>query len=123
MAADLAAAVRPRYHVAGGEQVFFARPPYLNKDLGAGEKALSCLDLLALLFPLDAQQHRGAMIGVACPHRGCLPITVTQRAGWEVLEVQSHLDAVHPRLPRSLQTAAVSNRGSTPQLRRQGTGG
>ena len=99
MAADLAAAVRPRYHVAGGEQVFFARPPYLNKDLGAGEEALSCLDLLAPILSIDAQQHRGAMIGLAYSHRGCFPITVKQRAAWEVLEGQSHRDAVHPRRP------------------------
>ena len=48
VAADVAAAVRPRYHVAGGEQAFFARPPYLNKDLGAGEKA--CLFWILTLY-------------------------------------------------------------------------
>ena len=35
--ADLALKVRPRYHIAGGKGAFFARVPYLNKDLGAGE--------------------------------------------------------------------------------------
>lgn len=34
--ASLATKVRPRYHVCGGKDVFYARPPYLNKDLGAG---------------------------------------------------------------------------------------
>ena len=35
--ADLALRVRPRYHFAGGLGVHYARPPYLNKDLGTGE--------------------------------------------------------------------------------------
>ena len=34
--ANLATKVRPRYHVCGGKDAFYARPPYLNKDLGAG---------------------------------------------------------------------------------------
>ena len=34
--AELALKVRPRYLVASGP-VFFARLPYLNKDLGAGK--------------------------------------------------------------------------------------
>ena len=34
--AALATKVRPRYHISGGRDVFYARPPYLNKDLGAG---------------------------------------------------------------------------------------
>jgi hypothetical protein len=34
--AELATKVRPRYHVAAGEAAFYARPPYLNSDLGAG---------------------------------------------------------------------------------------
>ncbi|CAL8469438.1 g8979 [Coccomyxa elongata] len=34
--ASLATKVRPRYHISGGKDVFYARPPYLNKDLGAG---------------------------------------------------------------------------------------
>ena len=32
----VATKVRPRYHVCGGRDVFYARQPYLNKDLGAG---------------------------------------------------------------------------------------
>ena len=38
---QLATKVRPRYHVSGGRNVFYARQPYLNKDLGAG--AETCL--------------------------------------------------------------------------------
>ncbi|KAI8475170.1 MAG: CwfJ C-terminus 1-domain-containing protein-like protein [Monoraphidium minutum] len=38
-AADLAVLARPRYHVAGGQGVFYARPPYANPDLGAGPRA------------------------------------------------------------------------------------
>lgn len=36
VAANLATKVRPRYHISGGRDTFYARPPYLNKDLGAG---------------------------------------------------------------------------------------
>jgi hypothetical protein len=38
-AAQAAIAARPRYHVAAGRDVFFSRPPYLNRDLGAGVRA------------------------------------------------------------------------------------
>lgn len=34
--AELAALARPRYHFAGSKNTFYARPPYLNADLGAG---------------------------------------------------------------------------------------
>jgi hypothetical protein len=37
--ADLAVLARPRYHVAGGQGVFYARLPYTNPDLGAGPRA------------------------------------------------------------------------------------
>lgn len=43
--ADLALAARPRYHIAGGKGVFFARPPYLNADLGAGAHATRFISL------------------------------------------------------------------------------
>lgn len=33
---QLALKVRPRYHLSSGRDVFYTRPPYLNKDLGAG---------------------------------------------------------------------------------------
>lgn len=36
MCAEVALACRPRYHVATGKGTFWARPPYLNADLGAG---------------------------------------------------------------------------------------
>ena len=45
MAAELALAVRPRYHVAGGKQVFYARSPYLNSDLGAGSHVTRFISL------------------------------------------------------------------------------
>ena len=34
--AELATLARPRYHFAGTKNTFYARPPYLNADLGAG---------------------------------------------------------------------------------------
>ncbi|PSC76403.1 Zinc finger CCCH domain-containing 64 [Micractinium conductrix] len=34
--AEVAMACRPRYHIAAGKHAFYARPPYINKDLGAG---------------------------------------------------------------------------------------
>jgi hypothetical protein len=37
--ADLALLARPRYHVAGGQGVFYQRAPYTNPDLGAGPRA------------------------------------------------------------------------------------
>ncbi len=36
---ELAVAVRPRYHIASGEHLFYTRAPYLNPDLGAGTLA------------------------------------------------------------------------------------
>ncbi|KAL4423189.1 hypothetical protein ABPG77_000322 [Micractinium sp. CCAP 211/92] len=36
MCAEVALACRPRYHIAAGKRAFYARTPYLNKDLGAG---------------------------------------------------------------------------------------
>lgn len=53
--AELATKVRPRYHVAGGEAVFYARPPYLNRDLGAGERN-PLPDLLAHKHRLASKQ-------------------------------------------------------------------
>ncbi|KAL0053002.1 hypothetical protein WJX82_011315 [Trebouxia sp. C0006] len=34
--AELAGLARPRYHFAGTKNIFYARPPYMNTDLGAG---------------------------------------------------------------------------------------
>eukprot|EP00873_Tetraselmis_striata_P042256 jgi/Tetstr1/462520/TSEL_007509.t1 len=33
---DTAALIRPRYHVASGEGIYYARPPYQNPDRGVG---------------------------------------------------------------------------------------
>ena len=44
----LATKVRPRYHICGGKDLFYARQPYLNKDLGAG-CYLSQLVLVAII--------------------------------------------------------------------------
>ena len=46
----LATKVRPRYHICGGKDVFYARQPYLNKDLGAG-------GYLSGLVLLTSQSH------------------------------------------------------------------
>ena len=60
--AEVATRVRPRYHVAGGhEAVFYARPPYLNKDLGAGET----LPAVWICRHLE----RGRSHGVCCSER------------------------------------------------------
>lgn len=42
---EIAQAARPRYHLAGGKGVFFARAPYSNKDLGAGPLATRFIGL------------------------------------------------------------------------------
>uniref|UniRef100_A0A383W3L9 RRM domain-containing protein n=1 Tax=Tetradesmus obliquus TaxID=3088 RepID=A0A383W3L9_TETOB len=39
VAADVALTARPRYHIAGGQALFYARQPYSNPDLGAGPRA------------------------------------------------------------------------------------
>lgn len=39
VAADVALTARPRYHIAGGQALFYARIPYSNPDLGAGQRA------------------------------------------------------------------------------------
>lgn len=36
MCSEVALAARPRYHIAAGKDHFWARPPYINADLGAG---------------------------------------------------------------------------------------
>lgn len=43
--AELAHLARPRYHFAGGAPVHLARPPYLNKDLGAGPRVTRFISL------------------------------------------------------------------------------
>eukprot|EP00208_Stichococcus_sp_RCC1054_P002085 CAMPEP_0206146064 /NCGR_PEP_ID=MMETSP1473-20131121/29358_1 /ASSEMBLY_ACC=CAM_ASM_001109 /TAXON_ID=1461547 /ORGANISM="Stichococcus sp, Strain RCC1054" /LENGTH=638 /DNA_ID=CAMNT_0053542501 /DNA_START=442 /DNA_END=2358 /DNA_ORIENTATION=+ len=44
----IAVAIRPRYHVCGGRGVFWARLPYMNKDLGAGSHATRFIALAAV---------------------------------------------------------------------------
>jgi hypothetical protein len=44
---DLAKAVRPRYHIAGCSPAFYARPPYLNPDLGLGSHVTRFVSLAA----------------------------------------------------------------------------
>lgn len=43
--AELAQLARPRYHIAGGQSVFFTRLPYANPDLGAGPRATRFVSL------------------------------------------------------------------------------
>ena len=52
MVSQLATKVRPRYHVCGGRDVFYARQPYLNKDLGAGMPSPPPATLVAALSML-----------------------------------------------------------------------
>ena len=63
----LATKVRPRYHICGGKDIFYARQPYLNKDLGAGGY-LPQLILLTLHLSLLSQ---GVPAGV-CPLSLCM---------------------------------------------------
>ena len=49
--ASLATKVRPRYHVCGGKDVFYARPPYLNKDLGAGGPPSQICKSVTIMVP------------------------------------------------------------------------
>lgn len=46
--AELAALCRPRYHFAGSRNVFYARPPYMNPDLGAGAHATRFIGLASV---------------------------------------------------------------------------
>lgn len=43
--AELAQLARPRYHIAGGQSIFFTRLPYANPDLGAGPRATRFIGL------------------------------------------------------------------------------
>jgi hypothetical protein len=55
--AALADAVRPRYHVAGGGGSFFARPPYVNPDRGAGPSVTRFLALAPAAAPATKWLH------------------------------------------------------------------
>ncbi|KAL0037433.1 hypothetical protein WJX79_008053 [Trebouxia sp. C0005] len=62
--AELAALARPRYHFAGTKNIFYARPPYLNTDLGAGAHVTRFIGLASVgnvakqNKSLRAQPHR-----------------------------------------------------------------
>ena len=43
--AELSQLARPRYHVAGGQGLFYTRLPYANPDLGAGPRATRFISL------------------------------------------------------------------------------
>lgn len=45
VAADIAATARPRYHIAGGQGLFYTRIPYANPDIGAGQRATRFVSL------------------------------------------------------------------------------
>ncbi|CAK0784495.1 hypothetical protein CVIRNUC_007699 [Coccomyxa viridis] len=51
----LATKVRPRYHICGGKDVFYARQPYLNKDLGAGGHVTRFIALASVGNPAKAK--------------------------------------------------------------------
>ncbi|KAK9851345.1 hypothetical protein WJX84_006139 [Apatococcus fuscideae] len=85
--ADLLLEVRPRYHIAGGRQVFWTRQPYQNQDLGAGahvtrfislaevgnEKKQKSLHALGLVPARDmdiATLHQQPDGTTACPFTG-----------------------------------------------------
>ena len=78
MVSKLATKVRPRYHVCGGRDVFYARQPYLNKDLGAGVRYPPA----ALMTAQAALLHIHAVPSVClqvCRHREhSAPSSVTQ---------------------------------------------
>lgn len=42
---ELLQLARPRYHVVGGQDMHWARPPYVNKDLGAGPRTTRFISL------------------------------------------------------------------------------
>ena len=46
--AELAELCRPRYHFAGTKNIFYARPPYMNPDLGAGGLATRFIGLASV---------------------------------------------------------------------------
>ena len=48
MGITLSSCLRCRYHFSGGKGVFWARPPYMNKDLGAGPHATRFVGLAAV---------------------------------------------------------------------------
>ncbi|KXZ54774.1 hypothetical protein GPECTOR_4g844 [Gonium pectorale] len=53
--ADLVALARPRYHIAGGEALHYARPPFSHRDLGAGIRVTRFVGLAPLGHPSKAK--------------------------------------------------------------------
>ena len=60
VAALAADCVRPRYHVAGGGGGFWARPPYVNRDLGAGETVTRFVSLAPVVAAAAAAPSSAA---------------------------------------------------------------
>lgn len=58
--AELAQLARPRYHIAGGQSIFFTRLPYTNPDLGAGTRATRFVSLGSVLPRLKQAGARAA---------------------------------------------------------------
>ncbi|KAG2490789.1 hypothetical protein HYH03_010711 [Edaphochlamys debaryana] len=53
--AELVALARPRYHIAGGEALHCARPPFSHKDLGAGIRVTRFVGLAPMAHPGKAK--------------------------------------------------------------------
>lgn len=68
--ADLAQLARPRYHVAGGQSIFFTRVPYANPDLGAGPRATRFISLGSVIPRLRHSGGRGAAAAAAAGQQG-----------------------------------------------------
>jgi hypothetical protein len=58
--AELAQLARPRYHIAGGQSIFFTRLPYTNPDLGAGTRATRFVSLGSVIPRLKQAGVRAA---------------------------------------------------------------
>lgn len=74
VATELAITARPRYHVAGGQGLFYARPPYANPDLGAGQRPTRFVGLGSVTgaapYPATAPGGGGAGLGRAAAGSG-----------------------------------------------------
>ncbi|KAG2442256.1 hypothetical protein HYH02_009740 [Chlamydomonas schloesseri] len=52
---ELVTLARPRYHIAGGEQLAYARPPFSHRDLGAGQRVTRFVGLAPMAHPGKAK--------------------------------------------------------------------
>ncbi|EFJ41492.1 hypothetical protein VOLCADRAFT_98560 [Volvox carteri f. nagariensis] len=52
---ELVALARPRYHIAGGEALHYARPPFSHRDLGAGVRVTRFVGLAPMGHPAKAK--------------------------------------------------------------------